>query len=73
MRLEPVFLTTTPRKTAKATFPELSGLRGLSDIHLYYLLLAQSLFLAEKGDFVLSCPVDMCEWELEALTAAAEL
>lgn len=73
MRLEPEFLTATPRKTPKASLPELSGLRGLPDIHLCYLLLAQSLLLAEKGDFVLSCPVDICDLELETVTAAAEL
>lgn len=68
-----MFLTTSPRKTWKATFPELRISGGLPNVHPYYLFLAQRLLLAERRDFVLSCPVAICDLEFENLTAAAEL
>ena len=60
-RLEPVFLTSSPRKTLQVTFSELRLSGGLPSAHLYYLLLAWHLLVAKKGEFVLSSPGDVCD------------
>lgn len=75
-RLEPVFLTTSPRKTSQVTFLELRILMGgwgLPNVHLYYFLLAWHLLITEKGEFFLSTAVDICDLAIENLTVTADL
>lgn len=72
-RLEPVFLTTSPRKTLQVTFPELSISGGLPNFHHCSLLLAWHLLVVEKGAFVLSLAVYICDLTVENLTVTADL
>lgn len=49
------------------------NLRGLPNVHLYYLLWAWHLLVAEKGVFVLSIPVNLCDLAVGNLTVTADL